>query len=149
MTKLLAILTLSLAFSGAAQAVELGDDWGGNLIAGNGGSPSYDVRFHEHILDGDLVKIGGICASACTIFLGLPKVCLGPRAMLGFHAANDPTVGSELNAVNNIWLAKHYRPALAKQFYKWLARGAFEPGNRLVWMSAGRMRSLYGYRFCN
>lgn len=147
MTRLLSTL-LACLWCASASAVELGDDWGGNLIIGNGDSPSYNARFYEHIIDGDLVKIGGICASACTIFLGLPKVCLMPRAMLGFHSASDPTVGPELNATNNVWLVKHYKPALAKQFNVWLARGAFEPGNRLIWMSAGRMHQLYGYQLC-
>lgn len=35
------------------------------------------------------VEILGLCASACTIFLSVPDVCISPGAELGFHSAYD------------------------------------------------------------
>jgi len=34
---------------------------------------------------GRRVEIRGRCYSACTMYLGLPNVCVHPRAVLGFH----------------------------------------------------------------
>lgn len=34
---------------------------------------------------GQRVEILGRCYSACTMYLGLPNVCVGPDAVLGFH----------------------------------------------------------------
>lgn len=35
---------------------------------------------------GEPVRIMGRCASACTLYLSLPNVCIGPRAYFQFHA---------------------------------------------------------------
>ncbi len=74
--------------SPSAQAtIRLADDRGGLIAA-------YQYRFtraraaHEHIV------IDGSCLSACTLAVGLvprEQVCATPKAVLGFHAAWQPT----------------------------------------------------------
>jgi hypothetical protein len=38
---------------------------------------------------GELMRIEGHCQSLCTIFLGLPNVCVERSARILFHAGND------------------------------------------------------------
>jgi hypothetical protein len=55
----------------------------GGLIA------AYTVRYQRLASSGESVIIDGLCASACTMVLSaLPydKICVTPRATLGFHA---------------------------------------------------------------
>lgn len=39
------------------------------------------------------VVIAGRCASACTLYLSLDRVCVTQRAVLQFHAPSDPSLG--------------------------------------------------------
>ena len=67
-------------------AIRIGDDLGGPL--GN-----YILRFSNISRSGEMVIIHGRCYSACTIVIGLiapGKICVTPRAVLGFHAALAP-----------------------------------------------------------
>jgi hypothetical protein len=47
--------------------------------------------FEQHVAtfrqSGEPFRITGHCQSACTMFLSLPKVCIGPGAELLFHAS--------------------------------------------------------------
>jgi hypothetical protein len=47
----------------------------------------YINRAAEIVASGAHVSIIGVCASACTLFLGLPpqQICVSPQAWLGFH----------------------------------------------------------------
>jgi hypothetical protein len=50
----------------------------------------YKVKYAQIRDRGERVIIDGICNSACTLVLGivpLNKICVTPRASLGFHAA--------------------------------------------------------------
>jgi len=42
------------------------------------------------------VEIRGTCVSACTLFLGLPDVCVWPEAILGFHGPRTALPGIPL-----------------------------------------------------
>jgi len=42
------------------------------------------------------VEIRGTCVSACTLFLGLPDVCVAPEAHLGFHGPRTALPGIPL-----------------------------------------------------
>lgn len=58
------------------------------LVHDNGGGIVGDfleVR-DQWIAAGTKVRISGYCASACTLFLGVPDVCVEPDARLLFHA---------------------------------------------------------------
>lgn len=80
----LALLLLSLLAATPAHALlHITNDHGGYV-------EQYKVKY-EHIRDrGERVVIDGVCNSACTLVLGivpLNKICVTPRASLGFHEA--------------------------------------------------------------
>jgi len=68
----------------AQAVVRIGEDHGGRI--GN-----YLLKYKLLSLSGEPVIIDGLCASACTMVLMLPKhqICATPRAVLGFHQAYD------------------------------------------------------------
>jgi hypothetical protein len=78
--------TILLAGIGVSDAaVRIVDDSGGRIGA-------YVDRYQGMRSSGGMVIIDGYCASACTIVLGTvphDKMCVTPRAKLGFHAAWD------------------------------------------------------------
>ena len=52
----------------------------------NGGQIApYHDRAAQAARLGQVVRIDGMCGSACTIYLGVPKACITPRATLWFH----------------------------------------------------------------
>ena len=67
----------------------LTDDHGGLLSA-------YAAKFTACLLAKCHVVVAGLCASACTLALGLPpdRVCATDEAELQFHAASDGPSGS-------------------------------------------------------
>lgn len=80
----LALLVLTLVAAAPAQALlHITRDHGGYV-------EQYKAKY-ERIRDtGQRVVIDGICNSACTLVLGivpLNKICVTPRASLGFHEA--------------------------------------------------------------
>lgn len=74
-----------IVFSSAASAeVRIYGDPGGEVSA-------YVQKFHELRESGQTVVIDGACLSACTLltaFIPPDRICVTPRAMLGFHAAS-------------------------------------------------------------
>jgi hypothetical protein len=80
------VALLLLADLGMTHAtVRISDDRGGRI-------GTYVTRFQRLRSSGEGVIIDGLCASACTIVLGaIPRdrICVTPRATLGFHAAYD------------------------------------------------------------
>lgn len=80
-----ALLAIFLANTCEA-AIRIEDDLGGPL-------GDYILRFSNVNRSGDTVIIDGRCYSACTTVIGLvstKKICVTPRAELGFHAALAP-----------------------------------------------------------
>jgi len=67
-----------------AETVTIITDGGGDLIA-------YIARANQYRKDGTKVAIIGSCASACTVFLGLPQgqVCVDRQAWIGFHQTSS------------------------------------------------------------
>ena len=43
------------------------------------------ARIRELRREGQRVELRGTCLSACTMYLGLPNVCVDPAARFGFH----------------------------------------------------------------
>jgi hypothetical protein len=64
----------------------------GEIVDADHGGPLAAYRAEARRLDaaGEELAIRGLCASACTIFLGLRKVCVAPSAVFWFHAARLP-----------------------------------------------------------
>lgn len=77
-------LLCALLLPAAARAdVRITRDFGGHV-------QQYKKRYAEIRDRGERVVIDGICNSACTLVLGivpLNKICVTPRAALGFHQA--------------------------------------------------------------
>jgi hypothetical protein len=77
-------LLLALLLPASARAdVRITRDFGGHV-------DQYKKRYAEIRERGERVIIDGICNSACTLVLGivpLNKICVTPRASMGFHQA--------------------------------------------------------------
>jgi len=77
-------LALVLALTVPASAdVRITRDYGGYV-------DQYKAKYARIRDKGDRVVIDGVCNSACTLLLGivpLSRVCVTPRATLGFHQA--------------------------------------------------------------
>ena len=80
----LALLLLSLLAAAPAHALlHITSDHGGYV-------EEYKARYARIRERGERVVIDGVCNSACTLVLGivpLNKICVTPRASLGFHEA--------------------------------------------------------------
>jgi hypothetical protein len=87
-TLLTAALAATLISSSAAHAtIRLANDPGGLIAA-------YQARFAHARATGERIVIDGSCLSACTLAIGMvprEQICATPRAVLGFHAAWQPT----------------------------------------------------------
>jgi hypothetical protein len=84
---LLACAASVISTSFAHATIWITEDRGGRII-------DYVDRFDRARASGEQVVIDGACLSACTLAVGmLPRgqVCATPRAILGFHAAWQPT----------------------------------------------------------
>lgn len=78
-----ALLVLLLLPVSAQADVRITRDFGGHV-------DQYKKRYAQIRDRGERVVIDGICNSACTLVLGivpLNKICVTPRAAMGFHQA--------------------------------------------------------------
>jgi hypothetical protein len=76
-----------IASSSAQATIRLANDPGGLIAA-------YQHRFVRARASGERIVIDGSCLSACTLAAGLvprEQICATPKAVLGFHAAWQPT----------------------------------------------------------
>ncbi|HKY85786.1 MAG TPA: hypothetical protein VJL90_03395 [Pseudorhodoplanes sp.] len=81
--RFLALLLLALLSVPAHADVRITRDFGGHV-------DQYKKRYAAIRDSGERVIIDGICNSACTLVLGivpLNKICVTPRAAMGFHQA--------------------------------------------------------------
>lgn len=82
--RFVALLCILLLPASARADVRITRDFGGHV-------EQYKKRY-EAIRDrGERVVVDGICNSACTLVLGivpLSKICVTPRAAMGFHQAH-------------------------------------------------------------
>jgi len=81
--RFVALLLVILLPASARADVRITRDFGGHV-------DQYKKRFAEIRDRGERVIIDGICNSACTLVLGivpLNKICVTPRASMGFHQA--------------------------------------------------------------
>jgi len=53
------------------------------------------------------IEIEGVCASACTMKLGIKRVCIYPDALLWFHSARSPLTGNADPLANRIMLQEY------------------------------------------
>lgn len=63
---------------------------GSSLDRGEGGYvPDFVAIVRQYNASGEPFRIEGVCKSACTLFLGIRKVCVDRGATLMFHAGHD------------------------------------------------------------
>jgi hypothetical protein len=84
----------------------------------------YKARYERIRENGERVIIDGICNSACTLVLGivpLQRICVTPRASLGFHQAyydKDVTFGIKVVSEEGTSELMSYYPAEVKDWLK-------------------------------
>jgi len=112
----------------------------GSLIAAADGSAGADYRIRKDyggFLDqyklkyaairdrGDRVIIDGVCNSACTLVLGivpLNRICVTPRASLGFHMAFIDTRFTAGIKVTSYWASADMLAYYPEKVKEWLYR---------------------------
>jgi hypothetical protein len=85
----------------------------------------YKTKYGRARAKGERIVIDGICNSACTLLLGLVplnKVCVTPRASLGFHQAYYDkrwTAGVRITSISGTTELMSVYPAAVRS---WIAR---------------------------
>ncbi len=132
-----AMMVLALVASQPASAVvRIANDAGGQI------GPYLD-RLASLRSSGQSVAIDGPCLSACTLLLGIiphERICVTPRARLGFHAAWKP------DAAGNKRLSPEGTQALwdiyPNNVRAWLLRrGGLKP--KMIYLSGAELASMY------
>ena len=116
---LLSLLLLSVAAATPARAeLHITRDHGGYV-------EEYKAKYKRVREKGERVIIDGICNSACTLVLGIVpmnKICVTPRASLGFHQAYYDqrwTAGIKITSISGTAELMSYYPPSVKD---WIAR---------------------------
>ncbi len=125
-----------LASQPASAVVRISNDAGGQI------GPYLD-RLVSLRSSGQSVVIDGPCLSACTLLLGIiprDRICVTPRARLGFHAAWKP------DANGNKRLSREGTRALwdiyPSKIRSWLSRrGGLKP--KMVYLSGSELAAMY------
>jgi len=129
-------ITAALMMSTAQGAVRIKADPGGqigpyleNLVALRG--------------SGERVIIDGPCLSACTMLLGViphERICVTPRARLGFHAAWHP--GGNGQQVTSREATQLLMDIYPENVRSWIARrGGLSP--RMMYLSGRELAAMY------
>lgn len=136
LTGFLAAILLVLNAADATATVRIANDRGGQI-------GRYVEKYQRLALSGESVIIDGLCASACTIVLSeLPhdRICVTPRATLGFHAAWDYGPGGRTltNPEATLMLYSNYPTPVRR----WIARkGGLKP--RIIFLSGRPLQEMY------
>ncbi len=116
--RFLSYLLLLLLTNSAFADVRITRDYGGLL-------EDYKAKYAKLRNTKERIVIDGVCNSACTIVLGivpLERVCVTPRASLGFHLAYFDrrwTAGQKVTSVSGTAELMAFYPLPLKD---WLAR---------------------------
>jgi hypothetical protein len=131
-----AAATITLSVSSASAAVRIVGDYGGQI-------GPYLEQFAALRHSGERVIIDGPCLSACTMVLGViprDRICVTPRARLGFHAAWNPgNDGAPVRSNGGTQLLMEIYPQHVRQ---WIARrGGLK--QHMVYLSGRELTSMY------
>jgi hypothetical protein len=131
-----AAATITLSVSSASAAVRIVGDYGGQI-------GPYLEQFAALRHSGERVIIDGPCLSACTMVLGViprDRICVTPRARLGFHAAWNPgNDGAPVRSNGGTQLLMEIYPQHVRQ---WIARrGGLK--QHMVYLSGRELASMY------
>jgi hypothetical protein len=135
-TGLLAAALLIAGVEASHAAVRIADDRGGRI-------GTYVTKFQHLRSSGESVIIDGLCASACTIVLGAvphDKICVTPRATLGFHAAYDFGVnGRTFTDRETTMMLYSIYPTPVR---RWIAaRGGLTP--QMIFLRGRQLQAMY------
>ena len=139
-------MRLRAAFIGAALAalgtfdasatMRISDDVGGRIGA-------YVDQFAAVRNSGERVVIDGVCLSACTLVLGIvprDRICVTPRATLGFHAAWMP--GPEGRPIPSAVGTQALWELYQQHVKRWInARGGLSP--KMMFLRGRELTSMY------
>ena len=135
-TGLLAAVLLLAGIGASHAAVRIGGDRGGRIGA-------YVDRYQGLRSSGETVIIDGLCASACTIVLGaIPhdRICVTPRATMGFHAAWD--FGVNGRPIPNAEATQMLYSMYPSPVRRWITRrGGLSP--RMIFLRGRELESMY------
>jgi hypothetical protein len=133
------LLAVALIFAGARAShavVRIAEDRGGQI-------GTYLDKYHSLRASGETVIIDGLCASACTIVLGMvphDKICVTSRANFGFHAAWDLNAnGREVTNPGATRMLYSMYPSLVR---RWIGtRGGLK--RQLIFLRGEELMSMY------
>jgi hypothetical protein len=135
-TGLLAAALLFVAVGTSHAAVRITDDRGGQI-------GTYVTKFQRLRSSGQSVVIDGLCASACTIVLGAvprDRICVTPRATLGFHAAYDFGVDGRTITDREATMMLYSMYPMPVQ--RWIAaRGGLTP--QMIFLRGRQLQAMY------
>jgi hypothetical protein len=131
-----ATISLSVSSTSTSAAVRIVSDYGGQI-------GPYLEQFAALRHSGERVIIDGPCLSACTMILGViprDRICVTPRARLGFHAAWNPgDDGAPIRSNGGTQLLMEIYPQHVRQ---WIARrGGLK--QHMVYLSGRELASMY------
>jgi hypothetical protein len=125
-----------LSVTAASATVRISNDKGGQI------GPYLDAYVNLR-KSGQRVVIDGPCLSACTIVLGVmprDRICVTPRAQLGFHAAWNP--GRNGRPVLSQAGTKALWDIYPGEIRTWLLRrGGLKP--KMVYLAGSELMSMY------
>lgn len=131
---LAAAMLLTMGTVSAGSTVRIYDDPGGQL------GPYLD-KYQALRQSGEWVEIDGLCASACTMLLGIipaNRICVTPRAVLEFHSAWDIAGNQSVSDAGTRLLWAHY-PAKIRS---WITRhGGL--GTRIIYLRWPELATMY------
>ena len=103
---------------------------------------NFHKQYDQALFRNEQYRIKGSCMSACTIFLGLPRVCVYPNAQFGFHGAWPKAASAERQRAADAKMG-NYLPPRIKELYmkKWRHNGALSftvlTGKQIVALQPG------------
>jgi hypothetical protein len=106
-----------------------------------GGGVSDHVKFYNRIREAGIpVRIEGMCVSACTLVLDLPRneVCITSTASFGFHLASDGDPNPNLTEA----LIRRFYPPAVQQWIKDYTRIHGKLSERVIYMTFDEIMDL-------
>jgi hypothetical protein len=133
----LCILSLVIAFAAtvAHADVRIGDDRGGDL-------GTYLLKYSALRTSGKHVVIDGRCLSACTLVLGIlpaQRICVTPRAVLGFHATH---ASSAFSTASSRWSTLTLLQMYPAPVQKWIA-GHGGLTDEMIYLAGTQLAAMY------
>lgn len=86
------------------------------IVNNKGGNVMEAIKYRNKLArSGRPIEVRGYCRSACTIYITLPNACLGPNAIVGFHAPRIPGTTIIPPIVDEL-MAQYYRNGILRKW---------------------------------